>query len=65
MLSKPPGIMWPKGLAELIKKYLNVSPFWRMASSGMLRRVALVRTDISEELQGDKYRSTRNNVSYS
>jgi hypothetical protein len=35
-----------------------------MASSVMLRRVAFVRTDVSEELhQGDKNRRTRNNAS--
>jgi hypothetical protein len=34
----------------------------RMASSGMLRRVALVRTDV---LEGDKNRLTRNNASIS
>jgi hypothetical protein len=31
----------------------------RMASSGMLRRVALVRTDISEELNTSFIRVTR------
>jgi hypothetical protein len=33
--------------------------FWRMASSGMLRRVALVRTDVSEELSASIIRVTR------
>jgi hypothetical protein len=32
---------------------------WRMASSGMLRRVALVRTDVSEELSTSFIRVTR------
>jgi hypothetical protein len=32
---------------------------WRMASSGMLRRVALVRTDVSEELSLSFIRVTR------
>jgi hypothetical protein len=31
----------------------------RMASSGMLRRVALVRTDVSEELSASFIRVTR------
>jgi hypothetical protein len=31
----------------------------RMASSGMLRRVALVRTDVSEELSASIVRVTR------
>jgi hypothetical protein len=33
--------------------------FWRMPSSGMLRRVVLVRTDISEELKASFIRVTR------
>jgi DNA-binding TFAR19-related protein (PDSD5 family) len=33
--------------------------FRRMASSGMLRRVALVRTDVSEELSASIIRLTR------
>jgi hypothetical protein len=32
---------------------------WRMASSGMLLRVALVRTDVSEELSASFIRETR------
>jgi hypothetical protein len=32
---------------------------WRMSSSGMLRRVALVRTDISEELSSSFIKVTR------
>jgi hypothetical protein len=32
---------------------------WRMASPGMLRRVALVRTDVSEELSASFIRMTR------
>jgi hypothetical protein len=33
---------------------------WRMASSGMLRSVALVRTDVSEELSSSFIMVTRN-----
>jgi hypothetical protein len=33
--------------------------FWRMTSSGMLRRVALVRTDVTEELSASFIRVTR------
>jgi hypothetical protein len=36
-----------------------VSELWRMASSGMLRHVALVRTDVSEELSASFVRVTR------
>jgi hypothetical protein len=32
---------------------------WRMASSGMLRRVVLVRTDVSEEFSATFFRVTR------
>jgi hypothetical protein len=35
----------PNNIAKLFTKYLR-----RTTSSGMLRRVALVRTDVSEEL---------------
>jgi hypothetical protein len=33
--------------------------FWRMVSSGILRRVALVRTDVSDELSASFIRVTR------
>jgi hypothetical protein len=31
--------------------FIGDNPVWRMASSWMLRRVALVRIDVSEELE--------------
>jgi hypothetical protein len=37
----------------------NVRISWRMVSSGMLRRVALVRTDVSEKLSSSFIRVTR------
>jgi hypothetical protein len=37
----------------------NVAFLWRIASSGMLSRVALVKTDISEELSASFIRVTR------
>jgi hypothetical protein len=37
----------------------NIIRMWRMASSGMLRRVALVRTNVSEELSASFIRVTR------
>jgi hypothetical protein len=36
-----------------------IKPAFRMASSGMLRRMALVRTDVSEELRASIIRVTR------
>jgi hypothetical protein len=38
---------------------VNMKRGRRMASSGMLRRVALVRTDVSEELSSSLIRVTR------
>jgi hypothetical protein len=39
--------------------HLKEPLIWRMASSGMLRRVALVRIDVSEELSASFIRVTR------
>jgi hypothetical protein len=39
--------------------YINIRDSWKMASSGMLRRVALIRTDASEELSPSFVRVTR------
>jgi hypothetical protein len=39
--------------------YRKTSKTWKMASSGMLRRMALVRTDVSEELSASVIRATR------
>jgi hypothetical protein len=39
--------------------FINYEIGWRMASSGMLHRVALVRTDVSEELSAPIIRVTR------
>jgi hypothetical protein len=40
-------------------KGIKVLQVMKMASSGMLRRAALVRTDVSEELSGYIIRVTR------
>jgi hypothetical protein len=37
----------------------ELAPVGKMASSGMLRRVDLVRTDVSEELSASNIRMTR------
>jgi hypothetical protein len=50
------GILaWIYGVAVLIGPLIRL----RMASSGMLRRVALVRTHVSEELSASFIRVTR------
>jgi hypothetical protein len=44
---------------ESASTHLDEERFWRMASSELLRRVALVRTDVSEELSAFITRVTR------
>jgi hypothetical protein len=39
--------------------FLNELVEWRMVSSGMFRRVDLVRTDVAEELSAYIFRVTR------
>jgi hypothetical protein len=47
-------------LYNLFIKYAVVTHLnWRMASSGMLHRVALVKTDVSEELSASFIKVTR------
>jgi hypothetical protein len=43
----------------MFENEINLSVLLRMASSGMLRRVALVRTDVSEELSASFIRVAR------
>jgi hypothetical protein len=47
------------GLTLFEPKLNRQYSFWRMASSGMLRRVALARTDVSEEPSAPFIRETR------
>jgi hypothetical protein len=48
-----------KSPSELLMILLNNSDLRRMASSGMLRHVVLVRTEVSEELSASFIRVTR------
>jgi 3'-phosphoadenosine 5'-phosphosulfate sulfotransferase len=50
------------GLIQMTKRFIVLEwqgMQWKMASSGMSRRVALVRTDVSEELSTSFIRVTR------
>jgi hypothetical protein len=53
------GSKWIATLNEENLKWKKFKALIRMASSGMLHRVALVRTDISEELSASFIRVTR------
>jgi hypothetical protein len=44
---------------RFVQTCLPLLVYWRMVSSGLLRRVALVRTDVSEELSSSFIRVTR------
>jgi hypothetical protein len=46
-------------VARRYRWVVGFTPCWRMPSSGMLHRVALVRTDVSEELSASFIRVTR------
>jgi hypothetical protein len=46
-------------MVNIYTTYININKLIRMASSGMLRRVALVRTDVSEELSASFISVTR------
>jgi hypothetical protein len=46
-------------VGQFVNFYRKLNITRRMASSGMLRRVALVRTDVSEELSASSIRVTR------
>jgi hypothetical protein len=44
---------------RLVLKFVNYAGLWRIASPGMLLRVSLLRTDVSEELSASIIRVTR------
>jgi hypothetical protein len=54
---------WNNSYNSTLPRYLYIN--WRMASSGMLRRVALVRTDVWEEISNSIMRVTRTCVLHS
>jgi hypothetical protein len=53
-----PAELYRRALGTLVKRLLQ-NRNWRMASCGMLRHVALVRTDVSEELSASISRVKR------
>jgi hypothetical protein len=57
------SIALPRLLGFSIQNTINEQDYWRTVSSGMLRRVALVRTDVSEELTASFFRVTRLGIS--
>jgi hypothetical protein len=53
------SVQWPICPATKLRLFSNQFCVWRMMSSGLLRRVALVRTDVSEESGASFIRDTK------
>jgi hypothetical protein len=53
------NVLPPSSGFRSVPRKLSIHPYWWMVSSGMLRRVAIVRTDVSEESSASFIRVTR------